>query len=833
MTASPQQQTNRIQSLRGHLAPSPTGEAEVFVCPNCGVDGLKLNRFGHLSSQGCCCTNEEVFGALQSRHRISQRGLQSESQSKPKLHLVHASSAIDWLELLKDVHSDWALLPLDGSKRPIDPSTGQLQKAWTSEAFEFDIDFFDKAPTHVRAVGVKLGPASGGLLAVDFDGPGSSEKFKEVFGRDPSELPGTVAVTSGKPQRQQRFFLVHSDWWKHLRGRRHWKNDQGKCVLELRWSGSQSAIAGDHPETDGYRWVEGASPTDHPDPALAPEWLLKPLTKSQQQRKEPKSCISTAEDSPCARAMLQCLPPKHFQAYDSWLHVGMALHSEDQGLLTDWVEWSRQMDNFDEQECLKKWESFTASPDGINIGSLHHWAKQYGYREPARSKHITLDDRLAKDQHEQDLGPSAVVLSPLDEWEHNLRGWVDPSSSTFERNTVRRQIKAQTDAQELGLRLSFPQVRARLLALQRELITGATEKGTQGGQIARFKPKEFLINGLITKRCLTAVAAFAKVGKTKLLSELAASLVFQRPFMGNPDWAPAPGPHKLILWWTDQPGADSEGYLKAVGLMDSDGRLHHQVITLFTEDDDLCWDDQGIDTLLDLLKDNPDAVLLTDSFFANIQRLHGTDNEPEAGGTLIDVQTLLAHYGTTHICAFHSPKEIGPVGINAIRGHSSAAGAVSAAISLHFLEKRDPQGNGKWVPDKDNPHRRLVFEGRGPYQDLLIRGNWQQGTFSVLGDFTKELAALTADDRRVEALDDLTEGQRQTLEWVGTAIGMWKVKDGVTASQVAGAIYQPRKPNPSELEITRKQLNALTKKQLLSATKKAGGTRYRYRADLG
>ena len=423
------------------------------------------------------------------------------------------------------------------------------------------------------------------------------------------------------------------------------------------------------------------------------------------------------------------------------------------------------------------------------------------------------------------------LLTPIDEWDQVLQGLVDPSHPSFERNTVRRQIRAATAAKDLHVSASPNQVRATLLQHQRKLITGTEQKGTVGGQQAKFKEKEWLIGDLIAMRCLTGIAAFNKVGKTKLATELVASLIFQQPFMGNPDWQPAPPPeggHKFILWWVDQPGADSSAYLKARGLMEPNGTLHPQIVKLYTEEDDLAWDDQGMDQLIQDTTEHPGAILITDSFFACIQRIHGNDQEPEAGGTLIDIQTLLSQTETTHICLFHSPKETGPVGINAIRGHGSAGGAVSGVISMHFLEKKDPQ-TGKWVADKENQHRRLVFEGRGPYIDLLIRGDWQQGTFDVLGNFQQKLGELTADDRKAESITSLTQGQKETLEWVGAAIGMWKEKDGVTVNQVAGAMTHPRKPTSSEVETTRKQLNALVKAELLSSTKKARVTRYDYR----
>lgn len=428
--------------------------------------------------------------------------------------------------------------------------------------------------------------------------------------------------------------------------------------------------------------------------------------------------------------------------------------------------------------------------------------------------------------------PDGVVdEDPLNQWENILKTLVDPGLPSFEKNIIRRQIRAATAASELNLRVSPDQIRARLIQKQRELIQGTDAKGVAGGDIARFAEKRWLISGIIAEGCLTGIAAFAKVGKTKCLTEVAASLVFQTPFMGNPDWQPAPGPHKLILWWTDQPGVDSSAYLKARGLMGPDGTLHPQIIKLYSQEDNLCWDDQGLDELIRTTTANPDAVLLTDSFYANVQPIYGSDQAPESGGALIDVQTFASCYTKAHICAFHSPQETGPVGVAAMRGHGSAKGVPSATVSLHFLEHKCPSGSGKWVADKENPHRRMVTEGRLPYSDLLVRLDAAAGTWSVIGKFQKALAELQADDRKGDLLRSLTDGQRETLEWVGGAVSTWKQPDGATALQVASCKVQhlDRSPTDSEIENTRKQLNALTKLGLLSATQKSRVTRYSYR----
>ena len=182
----------------------------------------------------------------------------------------------------------------------------------------------------------------------------------------------------------------------------------------------------------------------------------------------------------------------------------------------------------------------------------------------------------------------------------------------------------------------------------------------------------------------------------------------------------------------------------------------------------------------------------------------------QAGGALIDIQTLLAPYGVTHICLFHSPKDTGPNGIQAIRGHGSAGGAVSACISLHFMEKRCPMKK-IWIADKDNPHRRMVVEGRAPFQDLLIRGDWAAGTFEVIGEYQKAIAQLLADEGKARAVDGLTDARRQVLEVIGGTSGV----DGATLLQIAQGVHGTSEPTHSQKETIRHQCLAMVKDGLL------------------
>jgi len=143
-----------------------------------------------------------------------------------------------------------ALLTFDGEKRPICPLTGLLLRNWPSAA----------PPTfeqllRAQAVGLRTGPISS-TIAFDFDGVRSWKTFRRLFGGDPWHvLPDSIQWTSGRNARRQvAFFVTPED--------QHLLNDKRRKIddLEFRWESAASVIAGKHPLTNGYSWIEGYAP---------------------------------------------------------------------------------------------------------------------------------------------------------------------------------------------------------------------------------------------------------------------------------------------------------------------------------------------------------------------------------------------------------------------------------------------------------------------------------------------------------------------------------------------------------------------------------------------
>lgn len=175
--------------------------------------------------------------------------------------------------------------------------------------------------------GVLTGPASQGLLVLDFDEPEepefdglSEETFQQVFGRPSFDLPVTATNTSGRRGRRKVFLMVPEDWWPELG---NWSFDAGpyaegkKHAFEALWlngtgTAKQAVIAGDHPMSNEsqqlcYHWVDGLHPA-MVGVATAPAWVLGGFIRQVQRNLAPKAAAeedsfemkrSAGEPQPC------------------------------------------------------------------------------------------------------------------------------------------------------------------------------------------------------------------------------------------------------------------------------------------------------------------------------------------------------------------------------------------------------------------------------------------------------------------------------------------------------------------------------------------------------
>jgi hypothetical protein len=359
---------------------------------------------------------------------------------------------------------------------------------------------------------VALGPASGGLLAVDFDAEGYEAVFQGVYGRPVTDLPNSVSWSSGKPGRRQVGYSVPEHYWDQLRKRKPWSNQNGNTCLELRWDGHQSVVLGAHPETSGYSWCPGCSPREL-EVAEAPEWLLKPLMLEQNVPQAISVEKDAEEECKRARHLLQFISPR--DDYDGWLQVGMALHSVDVSLLRDWIDWSRRCNSFDEKECIDKWPSFKGG--GITIGTLYYLAK-----EDSGDK-VDLQSWPASTRKSEKAGLSAPK-------------WGEIISCMLQAIKDRDQdLEMELRATIMSAyRRSDQQVDAALFKLHTKNTAGVKKSVKRHGlDLSKIKASDWLIPGFVIKNDLTLVYGNAGSGKTTVALGLADALLQGKGFLDH------------------------------------------------------------------------------------------------------------------------------------------------------------------------------------------------------------------------------------------------------------------------------------------------------------
>ena len=301
---------------------------------------------------------------------------------------------------LDSLPAAWALVAVGNDKRPYQPE-------WQKNPLTRDQLATEILAGRAVAIGVIAGPQSGGLLFVDHDGLGASEVLEQI-GAPLRELPKSWAVTSGRDGRLQIIYQVPEPFWPTIKTTKLRSSVKGE-QLELRWAGCQSVVAGAHPITGAYRWMKGRSPADLPA-AIAPSTLLQQM---QRKQPDPAPLLRIPEtDSTRARDFLDRIPAADADDYDTWLKVGMALHSAgDDSLLQDWIRWSAISANFEPGICQAKWKSFSSTAGGVSLGTLAHLA---GHE---KSRPVITSERPPKASHpreQEQLTPRSDKLLKLE-----------------------------------------------------------------------------------------------------------------------------------------------------------------------------------------------------------------------------------------------------------------------------------------------------------------------------------------------------------------------------------------------------------------------------------
>lgn len=286
-------------------------------------------------------------------------------------------------ELLPLLPPQWrpALIPCNHNKQPVNPRTGELVSG-------VDDTYWETADLIAApALGLRMGPISGGTAAVDLDGPPSVESFIDYTGHNPDELYGTPVVTSGLPSRMQMLLQVAEHSWQQVRNLTLKAPGTNKEAVSFRWAGRYSLIAGAHPESPGYYFPPHCAPWEAPL-KRCPLWLVDALKSENSanecphrphrsaagdlRRTTPMPRVS-AVSAFSAAELADRINPSQLSDYDSWFACGAALYhctegsAEGQAL---WDQLSAAAPKYPGSKRIdKKWHSFgRSSQSGRSYG---------------------------------------------------------------------------------------------------------------------------------------------------------------------------------------------------------------------------------------------------------------------------------------------------------------------------------------------------------------------------------------------------------------------------------------------------------------------------------
>lgn len=190
-------------------------------------------------------------------------------------------------------------------------------------------------------IGVILGEASNGLLAMDFDGPWAWDYWKREIGIPFDEID-TITWTSNKPGRCQMGFSVPREAWECMPTKFAVSGplgDDGKPQqLEFRWGtlekGFQSVLPPSiHPDnlTDpniNYQWVRSPSQVAIQEvPARLLEWAFSYSKSESEYAPLPTETISDTKLQEVDEVLSKIKAREPTLDYANWIHVTFAVAS--------------------------------------------------------------------------------------------------------------------------------------------------------------------------------------------------------------------------------------------------------------------------------------------------------------------------------------------------------------------------------------------------------------------------------------------------------------------------------------------------------------------------
>lgn len=322
---------------------------------------------------------------------------------------------------------------------------------------------------------------------------------------------------------------------------------------------------------------------------------------------------------------------------------------------------------------------------------------------------------------------------------------------------LERTVLLRATAQEHGLQMRDGEVMA-MLAAARKTLRGSCDGITPSMEV-EIPDALWAWEDVIRFGALNIVVALQKVGKTSLLLQmLRLWSAGAESFLGSALIGRCPG---VIVVGSDMALSDWRPMLAAAGLMERTPsgrwRLLDPITKLYSREDALHLDEQGLEKLARDCEANPGALLLVDSFAAVTSSLGIDEFKPAAAEPIHGLCEVVEPYGVTTVLIHHASKSrAGERASNAARGSNAITAAASQLVSL------------RWHSDSEEDHRvNLSTEGRGGRPHQIVIEQVDRCSWVLHGS----AADLRREEGRQGAEDRLTDRQRMAL---GEARDLWE-----------------------------------------------------------
>lgn len=286
--------------------------------------------------------------------------------------------------------------------------SGQIERWWSA--------------TPQAHIGVFLAPSR--LVAIDIDprngGVDTIAEIERAHGRLSSDV---TQITGGAGE--HRLFSIPAGVDLNLPG----KLGPG---VDVKLNGYIIAEPSGHISGGTYAWEASSDPLDGCIPSPLPDWLrsLRPIQPPAPDAGE----LLSAEQVVELRSALATIDPDD---RDTWVSVGMALHSSNAGAQAYglWSEWAQQSDKFDAADQARVWRSFKARGlEGLSLAYVFKTAQDRGWLNP-------------KSKAAQPAGQGAAVAPkaparPIDAAAFTLRDprLIEPRDWLYRRIFIRRYV---------------------------------------------------------------------------------------------------------------------------------------------------------------------------------------------------------------------------------------------------------------------------------------------------------------------------------------------------------------------------------------------------------